>query len=95
MKKGLTQDQINDYLAGQSVNDLAENSDLSPSAIRARLEQAGVLRSRTDATRLSLLGGKKLRPISRFSASEVAATYAAQMSQLWLQRPIMATNNGL
>jgi hypothetical protein len=91
MKKGLTQDQINDYLAGQSVNDLAENSDLSPSAIRARLIKAGVLRSRTDATRLSLLDGKKLRPTSRFSASEVAATYAAKMSQLWLQRPIMGT----
>jgi len=88
MKYQLTDQQIGDYLSGLSVRELALTSDLSPSAIRQRLEDAGVLRNRSEATRVAKARGINLGPISRLTANENGAAYAAVLSQEWIRKPL-------
>lgn len=88
MRRDLTPEQISDYVSGLSVRELALTSELSPSAIRARLEDAGVLRNRSEATRVAKARGINLGPISRLTANENGSAYAAVLSQEWIRKPL-------
>lgn len=80
----LHQHEIDGYTSGMSVKDIAKDSDLSPSAINIKLKKLGIMRSRTDARRLTV--GRKKDDRSRLTGQETGSSYAGELSQEWIRR---------
>jgi len=88
MSNNLTDQQIQDYVDGSSIKDLALTIRISHSCVRNKLFDAGVLRTSAEATRLRIRNRGKLPPPSRLTAQENGIHYDAVLSQLWISKSI-------
>ena len=88
MSNSLTDQQIQDYVDGLSIREIALTMKLSDSWVRTKLLEAGVLRSREEGTKLAIRNRGRLPPASRLTEKENGIHYDAVLSQLWISRPV-------
>ncbi len=88
MKYQLTEKEISDYVSGMSVREIEITSTLSAGAIKSRLREVGLLRTRAEGTKVAYDRGVNLGPITRLSENENGPAYAAVLSQEWIRKPL-------
>lgn len=90
MKKSrdLTTEEINEYLGGMSAREISLSSELSLSSIRQKLQNAGLIRNKSEARALCAARGIDLNSRSRLSTNENGSSYASILSQAWLSKPL-------
>jgi hypothetical protein len=84
-KRALTKTELQDYAEGKSVRELSAGSDLKQSSIRQRLLDLGLIRTKSEATKMSRNRRIDLNAASRLTKKE-NGPYAAVLSQDWLRR---------
>jgi predicted DNA-binding protein YlxM (UPF0122 family) len=84
----LTESEFANYAKGISVREIAEGNDISHSSIRQKLEDAGVIRSKADATRVARARKINLNNQSNLTQKENGKSYDAVLSQDWLKKQL-------
>lgn len=87
----ITEQEISDYKSGMSVREISEYSDLSPSALSSKLGAIGIIRNKSDAKILSDGKEVSISSSSLLTDKENGSSYAAELSQSWIRRPLGVT----
>ena len=85
----LPKELVEKYLAGESIGNLANFSEMSATAIEMRLRKAGIIRNRAQAMEVYF---KRKRESKRFEFSRLSENengpWAAKLSQEYLSKSL-------